>query len=77
MRFLVAGDLCPSCATVAKRRQERAARWERIERTAAAILAGQGNLLPIKAPVEAAVDWAEALVAELDRRRAAEEAGNG
>ena len=76
MRYLVAGDLCPSCAATVKRQQEADARWERIERSAIAILAAEiasdtyydpdNDEVTLEA---SAVTWAIRLVDELDRRR--------
>lgn len=63
--------LCPACVCVAaeedaQRQQEHVARWERIEVAAVAIL-GSG------CTVRAALETAEELIAEIDRRKAAEE----
>lgn len=59
-----------------QRQAERAARWTRIEAAAVAILAGWRGDLRVDDAMDA-LGVAEALIAEIDRRRAAEEAGNG
>jgi ribosomal protein L37E len=72
MRYLLSSGFCAACGQIQQRQQERAERWARIERAAVAILAvghcvGHGG----------AIDKARELIDEIDKRRAAEEAGNG